>query len=356
MFATKCLACKDATGQMMVHTIQRRAVGPKDVHIKTSYSGICHSDIHTGKSQWGEKTYPLCVGHEILGTVIAVGDEVTKLRVGDIAGVGCMVDSCRTCPECSEGEEQFCSNGGFTGTYGSGDKSEALYPGGITQGGYSSDIVVDEAFTIVVPAKMNVAAAAPLLCAGITCYSPFLKNGVKAGDHLGVIGLGGLGHMAVKIGVAMGCIVTVVTTSESKREMALKMGATRVVMSKDPAQMKAAAKSLHFIYNSIAFDHDVQAYLDLLKSQGTMILVGGVPVGAMPQGSFALIGRGLKMVGSMIGGIKATQEMIDFCAKHDILCEIEMVPANPEAVDAAWERCEKGDVKFRFVIDTAATL
>lgn len=353
---TKCLACKDETGGMIVHTIKRRAVGPKDVHIKITYSGICHSDIHTGKGQWGKKSYPLCVGHEILGEVVAVGAQVTKLKVGDTAGVGCMVDSCRDCDECKAGEEQFCSGCGFTGTYGSTGKPEALYPGGMTHGGYSSDIVVDEAFTIVVPKKMNVAAAAPLLCAGITCYSPLKKHGVKAGDHLGVIGLGGLGHMAVKIGVAMGCVVTVVTTSESKREMAMKMGASKVVVSKDPEQMKAAAKSLHFIYNSIAFDHDVQAYLDLLKNQGTMILVGGVPVGAMPKGSFALIGRGLTLSGSLIGGISATQEMIDFCAEHDILCEIELIPAKPEAVDAAWERCEKGDVKFRFVIDTAATL
>lgn len=355
MISAKCLACKNATGKMIPHTIQRRAVGPKDVHIKVTYSGICHSDIHTGKGEWGEQTYPLCVGHEILGEVVTVGSDVTKFKVGDTAGVGCMVDSCRVCEECTDGDEQFCSGKGFTGTYGS-KGPEALYPGGVTQGGYSSDIVVDEAFTILLPHKMHVAAAAPLLCAGITCYSPLVKNGVKAGDHLGVVGLGGLGHMAVKIGVAMGCIVTVITTSESKREMALKMGASRVVISKNAEDMKAAARSMHFIYNSIAFDHDVQMYLDLLKNQGTMILVGGVPVGAMPQGSFALIGRGLKMAGSLIGGIRDTQAMIDFCAKHDILCEIELVPATPEAVDVAWERTVKSDVKFRFVIDTAATI
>ena len=219
--ATKCLACKDATGQMIAHTIQRRAVGPKDVHIKVSYSGICHSDIHTGKGEWGPKSYPLCVGHEVVGTVVAVGAEVTKLKVGETAGVGCMVDSCRTCEECESGDEQYCSNGGMVGTYGAAT-SEAKNPGGFTHGGYSSDIVVDEAFTIVVPAKMHVAAAAPLLCAGITCYSPLQKHGVKKGTHLGVVGLGGLGHMAVKIGVAMGAIVTVITTSEAKREMALK--------------------------------------------------------------------------------------------------------------------------------------
>jgi len=353
--ATKCLACKDATGQMIAHTIQRRAVGPKDVHIKTSYSGVCHSDIHTGKGEWGAKSYPLCVGHEILGTVVAVGAEVTKLKVGDTAGVGCMVDSCRSCEECEAGDEQFCSGGGMVGTYGAATPEERN-PGGVTHGGYSSDIVVDEAFTIVVPPKMNVAAAAPLLCAGITCYSPLQKHGVKKGTHLGVVGLGGLGHMAVKIGAAMGAIVTVITTSESKRDMALKMGATTVVLSTDKAQMQAAAKSLHVIYNSIAFDHNVEEYLALLKNQGTMVLVGGVPVGAMPKGSFALIGRGLTMAGSLIGGVRATQEMIDFCAEHEILCEIELIPATPAAVDNAWKRCIKNDVKFRFVIDTAATI
>jgi len=354
-FNATCIACKDETGKMIRTTIQRRAVGPKDVHIAVSYSGICHSDIHTGLGEWGPKSYPLCVGHEVLGTVVAVGSDVTKFKVGQIAGVGCMVDSCQECEECQEGDEQFCSNGGFTGTYGSKGPEE-LYPGGQTQGGYSSDIVVKEAFCIAIPDKMHVAAAAPLLCAGITCYSPFVKHGLKAGMHLGVIGLGGLGHMAIKIGKAMGCIVTVVTTSPAKKELALKMGASRVVVSSDEAQMKAAARSLHFVYNSIAFDHDVQQYLNLLKNQGTMLLVGGVPKGAMPAGSFALIGRGLKMAGSLIGGIKQTQEMIDFCAEHDILSEIELVPATPEAVDVAWQRTIKADVKFRFVIDTAATL
>jgi len=356
MIKATCLACKDGSGKMMCTTINRRAVGPKDVHIKVSYSGICHSDIHTGKGEWGKKQYPLCVGHEILGIVVEVGSTVTKFKVGDTAGVGCMVDACLECEECKEGDEQFCSGPrGFTGTYGSNGPEE-LYPGGMTHGGYSSNIVVREEFVIALPQKMNVAAAAPLLCAGITCYSPFVKHGLKAGMQLGVVGLGGLGHMAIKIGVAMGCVVTVITTSPSKVELALGMGASKVVVSTDEAQMKAAAKSLHFVYNSIAFDHDIQMYLDLLKNQGTMLLVGGVPKGAMPAGSFALIGRGLRLCGSLIGGIRETQEMVDFCAKHDILCDIELVPATPEAVDVAWERTIKSDVKFRFVIDTAATL
>jgi len=218
-FDTKCIACQDNTGKMMVHTIQRRAVGPKDVHIKITYSGICHSDIHTGLEEWGPRTYPLCVGHEILGKVVAVGAEVKKLKVGDVAGVGCMVDSCRTCEFCDIGDEQYCLKG-FTGTYGAKGPEEK-YPGGITQGGYSKDIVVDEAFVISVPENLHVAAATPLLCAGITCYSPFKKHGVKAGDKIGVIGLGGLGHMAVKIGAAMGCDVTVLTTSAAKKDLVL---------------------------------------------------------------------------------------------------------------------------------------
>lgn len=217
MIAAKSLACKDESGKMMEHTIQRRAVGPRDVHISVHYAGICHSDIHTGRGEWGPKTYPLCVGHEILGKVVAVGAEVTKVKVGEAAGVGCMVDSCRTCEQCLDNDEQFCLKG-FDGTYGSKGPEEK-YPGGQTHGGYSSDIVVDQAFVVRVPEKLFIPAAAPLLCAGITCYSPFQKFGVKAGDELGVVGLGGLGHMAVKIGVAMGCKVTVVTTSPSKTEM-----------------------------------------------------------------------------------------------------------------------------------------
>mmetsp|Transcript_6404 Transcript_6404/g.12404 ORF Transcript_6404/g.12404 Transcript_6404/m.12404 type:complete len:360 (-) Transcript_6404:175-1254(-) len=358
MIKTKCLACKDASGKMMDHEINRRAVGPNDVHIKVSYSGICHSDIHTGRGEWGPQTYPLCVGHEILGKVVAVGASVTKFKVGDTAGVGCMVDSCRTCPECKDGDEQFCTGGGMVGTYGSKNAkvTEALYPGGQTQGGYSSDIVVEQDFVIKVPENMHVAAAAPLLCAGITCYEPFVKNGMKAGENLGVVGLGGLGHMAVKIGAAMGMNVTVITRDAKKVEMAKAMGAKDVVISSDKEAMAKAAKSMHYIYNSIAFDHDVQMYMDLLKNQGTMILVGGVPQGAMPAGSFALIGRGLKLSGSLIGGIKQTQDMMDFCAKHNLVCDIELIPATCEAVDKAWERTVASDVKFRFVIDTAATL
>jgi len=353
---TKCLACKDASGLMMRHTFQRRAIGPADVHISISYSGICHSDIHTGKGEWGPMVYPLCVGHEILGTVVEVGSTVTKFAVGDRAGVGCFTDSCRTCEECVAGDENYCSGpGGNHLTYGS-KQTEELHPGGgVTQGGYSSDIVVDENYVIKVPEKMHVAATAPLLCAGVTCYSPFRHFGVKAGMTLGVAGLGGLGHMAVKIGKAMGCTVVVMTRSEHKKESAFALGASKVIVTTDDDQMAEAAKSLDMIYDSIAFKHDVKQYLGLLKTSGTMIMVGGVP-DVLGVSSFDLLPRRLSIVGSMIGGIRETQEMIDFCAEHDIVSDIELVPATPEAVDVAWERTINADVKYRFVIDTKATL
>ena len=352
---TKCLACKDATGAMMRHTIQRRAIGPSDVHISISYSGICHSDIHTGKSEWGPVAYPLCVGHEILGTVVGVGPKVSKFKIGDRAGVGCFTDSCRTCEECVSGEENYCSGvGGNHGTYAS-KRSETLHPGGVSQGGYSSDIVVDENYTIAIPEKMFVPATAPLLCAGITCYSPFRHFGLKAGMTVGVAGLGGLGHMAVKIAKAMGCTVVVLTRSEYKIESAMKLGATKVVLTTDEQQLTDAAKSMDFIYNSIAVAHNAKQYLGLLKTSGTMIMVGGVP-DVLGVSSFDILPRRLSIVGSMIGGIRETQEMIDFCAEHDIVSDIELVPATPEAVDAAWDRTIKADVKYRFVIDTAATL
>jgi uncharacterized zinc-type alcohol dehydrogenase-like protein len=352
---TKCLAAKNNTGKMINHTIQRRAVGEEDVHIKISYSGICHSDIHTVKDEWGKKQYPLCVGHEIIGKVVAVGDKVTKFKVGDIAGVGCFVDSCRNCDECKDGVEQYCSGpGGMHGTYGS-TQPEAKHPGGFTHGGYSSDIVVDQNYTIKVPENLNCAAAAPLLCAGITCYSPFMHYGLKAGMKLGVVGLGGLGHMAVKIAKAMGAEVTVITRSESKKESALKLGAKNVVISTNDKEMEDAAKSLHMIYNSVAFDHDQKPYLNLLKSSGTMIMVGGVPK-SFQFSAFHLIPRRLVVGGSCIGGIKETQDMIDFCSKHNIVSDIELIPATPEAVDTAYERTINADVRYRFVIDTAATM
>ncbi|CAE8621041.1 unnamed protein product [Polarella glacialis] len=351
-----CLAAADESGRMIRHKIFRRALGPKDIHISVTYSGICHSDIHSAKGEWGAQAYPYCVGHEILGRVKAVGSGVSKFKVGEPIGVGCFTDSCRICEECGEGNEQYCSGpGGTCGTYGE-KAPESLHPGGISQGGYASDFVVDENYAIRIPEKMDVAAAAPLLCAGITCFSPFIEHGLKAGQTLGVVGLGGLGHMAVKIGKAMGCEAIVFSRSSSKTEDALRLGAAKVVISTDAEAMKAHARSCHFIYNSIAFDHDVQPYLNVLRTRGTMIMVGGVPKGAMPGGTFAIIPRGLKIAGSCIGGIRETQQMIDFCAEHNILSDIELIPATPEDVDKAWARAINSDVKFRFVIDTAKTL
>jgi uncharacterized zinc-type alcohol dehydrogenase-like protein len=328
--------------------IQRRAVGPKDVHIKISYAGICHSDIHSVKGEWGPKEYPQCVGHEIIGSVVAVGEEVTKFQVGDFAGVGCFTDSCRECRECKAGDQNYCIKG-QTGTYCK-KTSEAHSPGGVTQGGYSSDIVVDEDYTLKVPASMHRAEAAPLLCAGITCFSPFQHYGLKAGMRLGIYGLGGLGHMGVKIAKAMGAHVTVFSRTTAKRETALAMGADEFVVSTDEKAMAGVARSLDMIYNSVAFPHNVKQALGLLRSSGTMIMVGGIPQ-SLDVSGFDLLGRRLKLVGSCIGGIPETQQMIDFCAEHKILCEIESIPPTPEAVETAYRRAERSDVKYRFVMD-----
>lgn len=352
---TVTISAGDNSGKMIKTNIQRRAVGPSDVHIKVDYSGICHSDIHTGKDEWGPKQYPLCVGHEIIGHVMAVGSDVKEFKVGDKAGVGCFVDSCGDCEECKDDHENYCSGPrGFTGTYGSA-VTEDFQPGGQTQGGYSSDIVVNENYVLKVPESIYCAAAAPLLCAGITCYSPLKYYGLQSGQNLGVVGLGGLGHMAIKIGCAMGANVTVFSRSANKRESALRLGATNFVISTDEKQMAAAAKSMHMIYDSVAASHNVKQLCGLMKSSGTIIMVGGVPT-PMNVSAFDILPRRICIGGSCIGGIKETQEMLDFCAEHKITSDIELIPATPEAVDAAWERTINADVKYRFVIDTGATL
>lgn len=355
LLAVNSISAVDASAKMMYYKFNRRAVGANDVHIEIKYSGICHSDIHTAKGDWGPKTYPLCVGHEILGDVIAVGESVTKFAVGDLAGVGCFVDSCRSCVECKEGDENYCSGGGMHGTYGKKLPTES-HPEGQSMGGYSSAVVVDENYVIKVPKHMDTPGTAPLLCAGITCYSPFKHYGVKAGNKLGVVGLGGLGHMAVKIAKAMGCEVTVLSRTPDKKDMAMSMGADKFIVSTDEEEMKTAAKTLNYIYDSIAFKHDIVPYLNLLRSSGTLITVGGILEPYTDICSFGLVPRRLSVVGSCIGGINETQEMIDFCAKHNIVSDIELIPATPEAVEKAYVRAEKSDVKFRFVIDTKATM
>lgn len=327
--------------------IQRRAPGPRDVQIDIAYCGICHSDLHTARSEWPGTLYPCVPGHEIVGRVSSVGGEVSKFKVGDVVGVGCLVDSCQRCPSCEEGLEQYCENG-FTGTY-NGPTADAP---GHTLGGYAQRIVVDEGFVLkVTHPEAQLAAVAPLLCAGITTYSPLRHWKVGPGQKVGVVGIGGLGHMGVKIARAMGAKVVAFTTSENKRRDALDLGADEVVVSRNADEMKAHRGSFDFILNTVAASHDLDAYTGLLKRDGTMVLVG-VPEHAHPSPNIANLIFGRRAIaGSLIGGIAETQEMLDFCARHGIVADIEMVDA--DGIDAAYERMTRSDVKYRFVIDTA---
>lgn len=325
-------------------SFERREPGANDIRIDIQYCGVCHSDLHTARGEWGGTIYPCVPGHEIVGTVTAVGSEVTAFKVGDLAGVGCLVDSCRHCESCKEGEEQYCSNG-MTGTYNGG-------PDGVnTYGGYSDHIVVDAGYALHIAPTDNLAAVAPLLCAGITTYSPLAHWKVGPGQHVGVVGLGGLGHMAVKIAKAMGAHVVLFTTSESKRDDAMRLGADEVVISKDAAQMKAKVGSLHFILNTVAASHNLDPLINCLKRDGTMVLVGA-PEHAHPSPQvFGLIMHRRSIAGSLIGGIRETQEMLDFCAKHGLTADIELIRA--DEINTAYERMLNGDVKYRFVIDMA---
>ncbi|AOD16353.1 NAD(P)-dependent alcohol dehydrogenase [Xanthomonas fragariae] len=325
---------------------ERRQPGPNDVQIDIAYCGVCHSDLHTARNEWHNTLYPSVPGHEIVGRVTAVGDAVTGFKVGDLAGVGCMVDSCRSCASCEEGEEQYCEQG-FTGTY-----NGPMFGGGEnTYGGYSDHIVVDQKYVLHISHTDNLAAVAPLLCAGITTYSPLAHWKVGPGQKVGVVGLGGLGHMAVKIAKAMGATVVLFTTSEGKRADALRLGASEVVVSKDEAQMAAQANTLDFILNTVAAPHNLDPFLNALKHDGAMVLVG-VPEHAHPSPSvFNLIMKRRTLAGSLIGGIRQTQEMLDFCAKHNIVSDIETIRA--DQINEAYERMLKSDVKYRFVIDMA---
>lgn len=329
-------------------SFERREPGANDIRIDIAYCGVCHSDLHTARGEWGGTMYPCVPGHEIVGRVTAVGSNVTTFKPGDLAGVGCMVDSCRTCESCQEGEEQYCTGGGMTGTYNGG-------PDGVnTYGGYSDHIVVDAAYALHIAPTDNLAAVAPLLCAGITTYSPLAHWKVGPGQRVGVVGLGGLGHMAVKIAKAMGAHVVLFTTSESKRDDALRLGADEVVISKDPVQMKAQANSLHFILNTVAASHNLDPLINCLRRDGTMCLVGA-PEHAHPSPQvFGLILQRRSLAGSLIGGIRQTQEMLDFCARHGIVADIEMIRA--DEINTAYERMLKGDVKYRFVMDMASLL
>ena len=344
---TKAWGATAADQPIVAMDIQRRAPGPRDVQIDIAYCGICHSDLHTVRSEWGGTRYPCVPGHEIVGRVSAVGGEVKDYKVGDIVGVGCLVGSCKHCAACDEGLEQYCENG-FVGTY-NGPTADAP---GHTLGGYSQRIVVDQDFVLKIRhPESQLAAVAPLLCAGITTYSPLRHWGAGPGKKVGIVGIGGLGHMGIKIAHAMGAKVVAFTTSESKREEARKLGADEVVISKDAAQMKAHADSFDLILDTVAASHDLDAFSALLKRDGTLVLVG-VPEHAHPSPNVAnLIFKRRAIAGSLIGGLPETQEMLDFCAEHGLVADIEMIAAKD--IDAAYERMLKSDVKYRFVIDGA---
>src|SRR5215213_1029220 len=326
--------------------INRRNPAPHDVEIEILYCGVCHSDLHTARNEWHGTIYPCVPGHEIVGKVVSVGARVTKFKEGDFAAVGCMIDSCRECDYCKEGLEQYCEEGN-TGTYNSPDK----HLGTQTYGGYSESIVVNEAFVLRVPKNLDPAATAPLLCAGITTYSPLKQWKVGPRKKVGIVGIGGLGHMGVKLAKAMGAEVIVFTTSTSKVEDAKRLGADDVVLSKDAKQMGRYAGKLHFVLDAVSAQHDINAYLSLLRVNGTLALVGA-PEHPLPVAAFSLIPYRRNFAGSMIGGIAETQEMLDFCGKHNIVSDIEMI--NIQQINEAYERLLKGDVKYRFVIDMAS--
>jgi len=346
MLPTLGYAAQASTTPLAPYRFERREPGANDVQIEILYCGVCHSDVHQARNEWGGAKFPMVPGHEIVGRVVNVGAAVTGFKAGDLAGVGCMVDSCRTCGSCAEGLEQYCEKG-FVGTYNSKGRD-----GLITQGGYSNNIVVDAAFVLRVPTTLDLKAVAPLLCAGITTYSPLKHWQVGPGQKVGVVGLGGLGHMAVKLAAAFGAHVVLFTTSESKRADALRLGAKEVVISKNKDEMKQQAGQLDFILNTVAAPHDLNVFLSLLKRDGTMVLVGlpDQDPPALKVGS--LIGKRRHLAGSMIGGIRETQEMLDFCAEHGIVSDIELIPI--QQINEAWERMVKSDVKYRFVIDMAS--
>ncbi len=346
MIKTHGYAALTAKDALAPFEFERREPGPHDVQIDIHYCGVCHSDLHTARDEWHMTLFPSVPGHEIVGSVSAVGAEVTGFKVGDLAGVGCMVDSCKHCASCDDGLEQYCENG-FTGTY-----NGPLFGGENTYGGYSEKIVVREDFVLHIAPGQNLAAVAPLLCAGITTYSPLRHWKVGPGQKVGIVGLGGLGHMGVKIAHAMGAHVVLFTTSPGKAEDALRLGADEVVVSSHADEMAKHANSFDFILNTVAAPHNLDAFTGLLKRDGTMTLVGA-PAEPHPTPSvFNLVFKRRTIAGSLIGGIAETQEMLDFCAKHNIVSDIELIAMAD--INTAYERMLKGDVKYRFVIDMAS--
>ena len=345
-FSIKAFGNTAAKNPLAPLAINRREAGPTDVEMEILYCGVCHSDIHQARSEWPGTVYPCVPGHEIIGRVTKVGSQVTKFKVGDNSAVGCMVDSCRTCNQCQSGLEQYCTSYA-TFTYNSADK----HLGGHTLGGYSSHIVVDESFTLKVPAGLNLAAAAPLLCAGITTYSPLKHWKVTAGKKVGIVGLGGLGHMGVKFARAFGAHVVLFTTSANKVADGLRLGAHEVVLSTDPEAIAKHLSSFDFILDCVSALHDINTYMNLVKLDGTLTLVG-VPEKPLSVSAFSLILPRKNLAGSCIGGIAETQEMLNFCAENKIVSDIELIPI--QKINEAWERMLKQDVKYRFVIDMAS--
>jgi uncharacterized zinc-type alcohol dehydrogenase-like protein len=345
MIPSKAYAAQSATSPLTPFDFERRDIGTNDVHIHIRYCGVCHSDLHTARNEWHGTVYPVVPGHEIVGDVVAVGSNVTKFKQGDLIGVGCFVDSCRHCDPCQQGLEQYCENG-FIGTYNSIPQGHKLP----TYGGYSNQIVVDENYVLRVASHLPLANVAPLLCAGITTYSPLRHWNVGRGHKVAVLGLGGLGHMAVKLAVSFGAEVTMLSSSPSKKADAEKLGAHHFALTSDAALMATLSASFDFIIDTVSATHDVNAFVQLLKLDGAMILLGAPPSPAQVA-AFSLIGKRRKLSGSLIGGIKETQEMLDYCAEHNIVSDVEVIPmAN---INEAYERMLKSDVKYRFVIDMA---
>ena len=346
MIPTKAYAAPAAAQPLGPFSFDRREVGPHDVLIEIAFCGVCHSDIHQVKDEWGGSLFPMVPGHEIVGRVARVGDHVKGFKPGDLAGVGCMVDSCRTCPSCARDLEQFCAKGAaFTYNGTEMDRSTRTY------GGYSERIVVPEAFVLHISPSLDLAAAAPLLCAGITTYSPLRHWNTRPGDKVGVVGLGGLGHMAVKLASAMGAEVTMLSTSPSKEADARRLGADHIVISADPGQMAAVSGRFHLIIDTVPYVHDLNPYLPVLAKDGTLVLVGYL--GALDSflDTTPLVLRRKSVAGSLIGGIQETQELLDFCGQHGITSDVEVIPM--QDINAAYERMLKSDVKYRFVIDMA---
>jgi uncharacterized zinc-type alcohol dehydrogenase-like protein len=349
MIPTRAYAAFSGTTPLAPHTIERRDPGPRDVAIEILHCGVCHSDLHTVRGEWDPPTYPCVPGHEIVGRVSAVGGEVTRFKLGNHAAVGCMVDSCRDCRSCNEGLEQYCDRRQVTWTYDSPDRRS----GGVTYGGYATIIVVDEHFVARLPAGLDLAAAAPLLCAGITTYSPLRHWQVRAGSRVGIVGLGGLGHMGVKLAHAMGARVTLFTTSPSKIDDAHRMGADDVVVTSAPGWDRAARRAaIDLIIDTVALSHDLNPYLAALGRDGVMTLVGLPPTPHPPVVANRLTSQRRSLAGSGIGGMRETQEMLEFCALHGIVCDIE--PIAIQQINEAYERMLRGDVKYRFVIDLAS--